>query len=367
MKFNKWTVALAAIGVVNLIPAARADEKMAQVQTALSNTTLSGYVDTAAIWNLGSQGGVNVPPGVKTDGFYLNAVDLALDKPEDESPWASGYHAEFMMGPDSIPGAGIRQAYVTLRTPVGNGIDWKIGVFDTVVGYESNSDPLNPNYTRSYGYNLENTTFTGVLGTYKISDEVTVQAGVADSNNGINNTATIESQKAYMGDVAFTAPDSWGWIKGATAYVGVINADDSVGGTGATWLYTGVTMPTPMAALKVGGSFDYVDLHNTGAGNPAEDNAWNIALYSTYQASDKLSLNFRAEYLNNAGGAATGVLNVGGSNDEEFTATAQYSLWANVLSRVEFRWDHHETGGGFGATGGNNNNFLLAANLIYQF
>ena len=31
----------------------------------------------------------------------------------------------------------IRQAYVALRTPVGNGIDWKIGVFDSIIGYES--------------------------------------------------------------------------------------------------------------------------------------------------------------------------------------------------------------------------------------
>ncbi len=103
----------------------------------------------------------------KNDGFSLNAVDLALDKPEDESPWAAGYHAELMLG--RITGrlylyfprrhyAGIRQAYVTLRTPVGNGIDWKIGVWDTIIGYESTSDPLNPNYTRSYGYTIEPTT-----------------------------------------------------------------------------------------------------------------------------------------------------------------------------------------------------------------
>ncbi len=49
MKFNKWTMGLAAVGVVSLASAARADEtKMSQVQTALSNTTLSGYVDTSA-------------------------------------------------------------------------------------------------------------------------------------------------------------------------------------------------------------------------------------------------------------------------------------------------------------------------------
>ena len=36
----------------------------------------------------------------KNDGFSLNAVDIALDKPEDESPWAAGYHVELMLGPD---------------------------------------------------------------------------------------------------------------------------------------------------------------------------------------------------------------------------------------------------------------------------
>ncbi len=39
MKFNKWTVGLAAVGVVSLASAARADEKITPLQTALSNTT----------------------------------------------------------------------------------------------------------------------------------------------------------------------------------------------------------------------------------------------------------------------------------------------------------------------------------------
>jgi hypothetical protein len=375
MKFNKWTVALAAIGVVNLTSAARADEKISQVQTALSNTTLSGYVDTAAVWNLGqnsSTNSVNLPPtsasGLKKqDGFYLNVVDLVLDKPEDESPWASGYHVELQIGPDAV--AGPTQAYLTLRTPVGNGIDWKIGIWDTIVGYESLNDPANPNYTRSYAYQIEPTTHTGILGTYKVSDMLTVQAGIADSGggSGVNDIAANESQKAYMGDVQLTAPDSWGWVKGATLYAGLINADDSVGGAGTTWLYLGTTMPTPMAALKVGGSFDYVDYHDAaGAANPSDNNRWDIALYSTYQATDKLSLNFRGEYLNQAA--------VAGVNAEELTATVQYNLWANVLSRVELRWDHNEVGGGYGGefspqhpNGSKNDNVMLALNLIYQF
>ena len=62
MKFNKWTVGLAAVGVVSLASAARADEKqMSMVNTALSSTTLSGYVDTSAMWSLGSQNGGKIP------------------------------------------------------------------------------------------------------------------------------------------------------------------------------------------------------------------------------------------------------------------------------------------------------------------
>jgi hypothetical protein len=249
MKFNKWTVGLAAVGVVSLASAARADEKMSSLQTALSNTTISGYVDTAATWRPGTDqntlsGGANVPSYsfAKNDGFSLNAVDIAIDKPEDDSPWAAGYHVEWMVGPDSVvAGTGIRQAYVTLRTPVGNGLDWKVGVWDTIVGYESNSDPLNPNYTRSYAYTMEPTTHTGVLATYKINDMVTIQAGIADGSNvaggpgGVNGVSAIESQKAYMGDVQFTAPDSAGWAKGATMTMAII---DSAGqGAAESWLH----------------------------------------------------------------------------------------------------------------------------------
>src|SRR6516164_10043939 len=342
MKFNKWTVGLAAIGVVSLASAARADEKMSAVQTALSNTTLSGYVDTAAIWRPGTDqntvggalNGPNIPAQAfsKNDGFYLNSVDLAIDHPEDESPWAAGCHAELMFGPDAVPAstsangtvANIRQAYVTLRTPVGNGLDWKIGVWDTIVGYESNSDPLNPNYTRSYGYTIEPTTHTGILATYKISDSFTVQAGVADDSNvagapvGINGVSSIESQKAYMGDIQFTAPDSAGFMKGATVTLAAITyAGNSLqngggatpGGDGSTSWYVGGTVPTPVTALKVGACFDYLSLHNgDNAGNSANDNVYNIALYTSYQATEKLSFNFRGEYLNAEGltGSLTG-------------------------------------------------------------
>jgi hypothetical protein len=393
MKFNKWTVGLAAIGVVSLASAARADETMSQVQTALSNTTLSGYVDVAAQWNPGTDSGPanggtrNIPryAFAKNDGFSLNAVDIALDKPMDESPWASGYHVELMFGPDATPSsspifggsttvANIRQAYISLRTPVGNGIDWKVGVFDTIIGYESTSDPLNPNYTRSYGYSIEPTTHTGVLATYKVADVLSVSAGVADSANNVgifspppvNGTSTYESQKTYMGSIVLTAPDSFGPMKGATLSFGAINSVDSAvyaAGTRSSY-YAGLTLPTPSNKVKFGAAFDYLNFNNNGGGNH-DDSIWVAGLYTTIQPTDKLSFNFRGEIVD-----ATQLY---GHYGEEVTATVQYQLWANVLSRVEFRWDRFGVNAfGYNSTAGGGlpmkeNDFMLALNLIYQF
>jgi len=417
MKFNKWTVGLAALGVVSLASAARADETNA-VMTTLSSTTISGYVDVSAQFNPNGGGGIPAvagPPvvpavpaapnynfGNKANGISLNVVDIALDKPEDATPWAAGYHVEFWVGPDGNTlgvGNDIRQAYILLRTPVGNGIDWKIGIFDTIIGYEGTSSGSNPNYSRSFGYNLEPTTHTGIVGTYKINDEVSIQAGVADTSYGGSGAYNAAANTTglylptWLGAVTLTAPDNFGWAKGATLAFGVINSSGNtaqLGGTGvvsgngdgATSYYVGATLPTPNANLKFGASFDYLNARDVSA------NAWDVALYSTFQISDKLSLNLRAEYLAGGYGAGTPgtpvnggaylTLTPPGTTDQqaqELTATVQYNLWANVLTRLEFRWDHVDNGLGYinnysnlgSAATPQKNAFLLAAQAIYTF
>jgi len=189
MKFNKWTLGLAAVGAVSMASAVRADEaKLVPLNTAVSSTVISGYVDVAAQYNPGNavQADNN-----KVDNFSLNNVTVSLDKPLDESPWAAGYHVDLNAGQDAITplnaesssgfgAVGVRQAYVALRTPVGNGIDWKAGLFDGVTGYEGNTGYSNPNYTRSYGYAVNPASELGLIGSYKIIDAVTVQAGIAD-------------------------------------------------------------------------------------------------------------------------------------------------------------------------------------------
>ena len=166
MKLNKWTLGLAAVGVVSLASAARADEKqMEKVNTAIAGTTLSGDVDVAAVWRPGTDKIriilIQIPnyAFAKNDGFYLKSIDLALDKPQDEGPWAAGYHVELMAGPDSVgedimataAEVGcrcIRSGLYCIAHAGGNSaIDWKVGVWDTPIGYESSSRRIEPNYT----------------------------------------------------------------------------------------------------------------------------------------------------------------------------------------------------------------------------
>jgi len=434
MKFNKWTLGLAAVGAVSLVSVAQAEEKGNSVMTTVSSTILSGYVDTSAEWNPGT-GNAHVANfkynAGKQDGFNLDSILISLEKPMDETEWSAGYKVDLMYGPDanrlgtslgSLVNSdfAIRQAYVALRTPVGNGIDWKLGVFDSIIGYESTDSVKDPNFTRSYGHTIEPSTHTGLLGSYRVADWLMVQAGIADTTgpliggqtpaagngfdipfNGYNygsaNPPKAESYKTYMASIALTAPSDWGVLGGSMLYGGFVNgwggganqvgSANAPGGT-TTSFYAGATINTGVTGLRVGASYDYIgrQSQNYSFGTFTYGEFWAnaIALYASFQATEKLSFHGRAEYFWETGHVASGNMGPVPGPDKVFalTGTAQYDLWKNVLSRVEFRWDHqagNPTGGGSGGyyggtftgegiTGATKHDaFILAANVIYKF
>jgi len=414
MKFNKWTLGLAAVGVVSLASAARADEKMGMLQTALSNTTISGYVSASMNWAItpGGASTADTPAGfipfqgvTKQDGFNLDVVKLSISKPEDESPWASGYQVDLLFGPDAVgyntsanaysgySDFAIKQAYVTLRTPVGNGIDWKIGVFDSIIGYEVFDAGSNPNYTRSWGYAIEPTELTGILGTYKINDEWSVSAGIANvlsaginarnTESGFGNGMDSAWHKAYIAGVTYTAPSSWGWAAGSSLYAGIAYGYENSSGTegfadgNQVNYYAGTTLNTPWKQLTTGLAFDYVHNYLGGEEPGFYANALTLGLYGTYKATDKLSFNARGEYVyGEAINSETGKY-VSSAEGMELTGTLEYDLWANVVSRLELRWDHVLDGGRISGGGGelfgdtipmkDRSSVGLYANVIYKF
>jgi hypothetical protein len=391
MKFNKWTVALAATGVVSFASAVQADESH-PVNTALSSTTLSGYVDTSAIWNLGSGSQVanrfaNTASD-RQDGFNVNTVKIQLEKPIDEGTWSAGYKFETMFGPDAnvmpgvlTSGVAIKQAYAALRAPIGNGIDFKVGQFDPIVGYEVTDSYANPNYSRSLGFNnLEPFGHTGILASYQVNDIIGVSGGVAngDSGFGLNGgslTASgfasgqvggsmrgllAESARVYMGSVVVKAPESTGWLSGSSLYVGAVNGDANGSKNDPTLLYVGVSLATPIKELTLGASADL--LFNAGVGGQSYANAY--AFYTGYQITEKLKANNRFEYATSGYGAFL----PGRAEDKMIgeTFTLDYALWANVLTRGEFRWDR-SVDGGANPFDGQRNDLSLTASVVYKF
>jgi hypothetical protein len=406
-------MSLAALGLISIPAASSADEsdKMNNVWTALSSTTVKGYVNTSIHWDPGT-GNANPPafsynPG-KQDGFNLNAVKVSIEKPLDEAQWAAGYTFDMIMGPDASAYAttidnngdsssfAIKQAYVALRAPVGNGLDFKVGVFDTIIGYETFDAGNNPNYTRSWGFTIEPTTHTGVLMSYQINKSVSVSAGIANTvgpvigldvvpNPGRANPPKAESYKSYMASTALTAPEEWGFIAGSTLYGGFVSGFN--GGADTLSLYVGATINTPVKNLKVGAAFDYLGSTAEFGADEFYANAW--ALYTSFQATEKMSLHLRGEYAStDTGILGTGTLgtSIPGHNSEvvSVTGTIQYDLWANVISRLEVRWDHQAgdgdmmpfggylAGGGGGSGVASNENYkrnayMVAANIIYKF
>jgi len=413
MKCNAWTLGLLSAGVVSVPALMHAEEKPSSVLTALSATTLSGYVDTSAQWNLGT-GNANVPGYAwnspsKADGFNLNVVELNLEKTvEAADQWGAGYKVSLLAGPDAslfntkspVAGANsdfaVKQAYVALHAPVGNGLDFKVGVWDTLIGYEVFESINNPNVTRSYAYSMEPTTHTGIQATYQVCDVVSVSAAIANTYGPtINGRAFIgpanaaagvqgpqaESYKTYMASMTFTAPTNWGSFSGSTLTACIINGfDTAIGGSGGanangfdqTSFYVGATLATPVTGLKVGASYDYAAL--TSQPSPlipgsTETSGYANAVggYISYQFTEKLSAYGRAEYA-----SSTYATTFGARKVVEGTATLQYDLWKNVLSRVEFRWDH--TADDSNAYGGTvvgaptkGNAYLLLASFAYKF
>ncbi len=400
MNCNAWTLALVSAGLVSVPAVARAEEQPSPVLTGLSSTTISGYVDTSAQWNAGT-GDANTPPYAfggsgKADGFNLNVVKLMLEKPTDtEQAWGAGYKVDLLFGPDANVLAtqssgtasdfAIKQAYVSLHVPAGNGLDFQAGVWDTIIGYEVTDSINDPNYTRSYGYSIEPPAHTGIRAAYLFSESLAAIVGVADTfGPKINERAfpaRAESYKTYMASVTLTASENWGPLAGSTLTGCVINgfnsyANAAAGADQTSW-YVGGTLKTPVKGLSLGAAYDYAGVSGQPL-SPSSSYANAVALYASYRATEKLSLHARGEYASTDAMTVSGTPLLGARRVFAATGTVQYDLWKNVLSRIEFRWDHAADGseayGGTPVAGSTapvpptrKNSYILLANVTYKF
>src|SRR5204863_1182990 len=115
------------------------------------------------------------------------------------------------------------------------------------------------------------------------------------------------------------------FLAGSTLSAGIINGYDAgTGGTKTSW-YAGGAVNTPVTNLKAGFAVDYVNLAPNAFANSGYQGSY--GLYLSYQATEKLGLYTRGEYLSQSGYLVANGISAGLPGKAlEITETIQYDL-----------------------------------------
>jgi len=396
--------AVASLSLADSAPEASAQDtkKMVQnnfVETAQKGVKLSGYIDSGYSYNFtgsGNQSNVGARLGSDTaqrGDFNLYAAKIAIEKAlTSENKAQAGFRTDIMLGEDASyflnRTAGnlsntnnnsnslfLEQAYVEIRAPVGNGWDFKVGKFVSILGYEVMERPANMNTTFGLLFNVMPLYYTGVLSSYKFDDYLDAKLGVVNGSNSDNNTTTNPNGSdgvALLAALNVTAPGgNANWSN---------NFQYSTGNDNNTSVSsTNTSIATQSAAANTVNVSAYTLIYNTwGNWAPKFANdklllAFNALLgntsgsvsgsigninstwygagaYAKYQFNDWFSLCSRGEYLgsNNSlitgnNGAettpSTGGRYATGESNWEYTLTAGFNVIDNLLIRAEYRLD----------------------------
>jgi len=263
----------------------------------------------------------------------LNQINLTVEKIADiKKAWDWGFCMEWIYGNDSqlIHSVGLfdnynlasgpdnqfdlTQMYVDLSVPVGNGLLVRAGKFYGAFTPESIDPTKNALYSHSFMAALvAPATFTGVTGAYKVSDDVTVTAGLVRGWNGSledNNDAFV----SFLGDVKWAIDQKTSLsVRGTfgpeqTSNPSTAMTTDNPNGDYRTLIDVILTHAySDQLSVTAEGMY----LLDTGAAADGSDSmVLGGALYASYKIDSMFTLNTRGEWF----------------HDEQFIAPASSAL-----------------------------------------
>jgi hypothetical protein len=374
---------------------AKDTKKMVQnnfLETQQKGIQLSGYVDAGYSYNFNSSSKSGVTGRFGSDeasrgDFNLYAVKLALEKAMTaENKAQAGFRTDVMIGEDAYYLANrnttvnwgnntsqnsnylfLEQAYVSIRAPVGNGWDFKVGKFASILGYEVMERPANMNTTYGLLFDAMPLYYTGVLSSYKFDDYIDVKLGVVNGSNSDNNTTTSGGGDgcSVLAALNVTAPGgNANWSNNfqystnednntangtADSTLGVDTQNNSDSGSGHALIYNswGNWMPK-FADDKLLFAFNAllatattgVNAYQTG-GYGYTTTWYGAGAYAKYQINDWFYLASRGEYLSGSNGALFYFVDnkAGAPSRWEYTVTSGFNVIDNLLIRAEYRLD----------------------------
>ncbi|MFO1497369.1 MAG: outer membrane beta-barrel protein [Verrucomicrobiota bacterium] len=358
--------------------------------SALSDISLSGFVQASYFYN------TKEPADQKSDGylwntthnsFSINKVKVTLaSKPVERSgeKFDAGFRTSLIWGEDAPvlntgnPIGGLeelREAYVEMNVPLGEGLNVKAGQLISLLNWESgDGGAVNPNFSQGYQwFYTGNGPSAGVQLGYTFTEwldvKVRVQnglyAGPIDGNHG----------KTVVGSIGIK-PNSktWfnllGWGGDESSTLSVKGGSLLAGHDFTDQFHTGL-------------EFDYFNFDPDGA--PSGD-LWSIGAWIWYDFTPKVSLALRGEYLDDEKGL--GIKGIGlpgssrsnpsgnvnsaiglGSPDPDgdlssITLTLTLKPLPNIRIQPEIRYDHTSYAGGLD---GKKDRFLIGAGVSYLF
>ena len=217
----------------------------------------------------------------------------------------------------------IRQAYISYVAPLGSGLKLDFGKFVTDHGLEviEGYEDWNLNYSRSFlFYYSIPFTHTGLRGTYKVNDMLTLSGAVV---NGWDNVKDNNNTKSFhLHAMISPMPDMMVNLK----YMAGTELND-------TRHLFNVNLSKQFGALTLKADYVYATEDNVPA---IGDSTWTgVAGYARYAVSEKFAVNVRAEVFSDNEGARTGTA----QDLWELTLTPEYAINDNLVVRAEYRHD----------------------------
>ncbi len=390
------TAAIVGLGSVG----ASAEEKIApKTLEFLEATTISGYVQASYVLNVDGGAADNNrrngrDPGYTSgtyvnhwrafdndEGFTLNAIKLVLEKPLGEGDWAAGYRVDLLFGDDATQlnraegssgpffdadddnpeeqgmGLYLEQGYVAFRVPVGNGIDFKFGRFVALSGYEVIEGPANLNFSRGLLFTFaEPLGYTGILAAHRWNDTFDTQIGLV---NGWNSWSEDDNVSPALITRQGFRNSSGTFSLGVSTFLGDARTSDTafggIGTSASTLRYVNGVMNWKPTEKVLIGADSVFGVQQKAVNNHHTEQFWGVGAYGKVQATEKVYLAGRAEYLHARHGAIFGINRSGfdpnivgdpgaGSspkpvNTWEVTGTIGIDVWKNLLMRFEGRVD----------------------------
>ncbi len=346
---------------------------------------ISGFLETTYNW--GNRHPKD-PSNISGRYFYqdynsvqFNDFHIALDKPEKD--WGVGFHlsADFgrtgaLLGDATLWGttltptisAQVREGYITTTIPVGEGIQFKGGLFVTLLGTEIIPNPgaYNDQITRSFAFNYAIPfRHLGGLFTYPFLKTLSATAGVV---TGWDNPRDNNGTPSGLFAVNFTPADSFSFV---SSLIFGPEQRHNEGHTRVAWSNVATIKPIDPLTLLMEYTFGSEIAASTPTGTR---NAQWYAFAGTgvWGWTDRFSTSLRTELFLDEGASRTfgfaATSPISNVSLGEVTLSSTYKFTKMLQARAEVRQDWaNKAVYKRGSSNANANQTTLGVQLLYQY